>query len=630
MTGSVRREPDAASGASAPPATARPLPGRPFVLALDPDPVHGMDHRPAASSERGTAVLFVPPWGWDDVTSYRAIRAWAECLAHDGFRAVRIDLPGTGDSGGASDDRDLVGTWRRAVAATATWLAAEPGISKVAVVGLGLGGLIASAAVADGAPIDDLVLWAAPPSGRAWVREQRAFAALQSDRLAADAIDVAQTTPSPAGFEVGGFLLSADTAAALRSLELSVLATGRTGRILLLDRDGMGHDRGLIAALTDGGVDLTAEAGPGWSAMVFHPEQYAAPTQTFDRVARWLGAVGDDAPARTAAAGDISPTGPAPRSVDHLEVRRDDVMVRERAVVVERPFGHLFGIVAESDDVARTDLCAVFLNAGAVRRIGPNRLWVEATRSWSSRGVPSVRIDVEGTGDADGDPSRYANVGNFYTEESRAAVTAVLDRLEGDGVGRRFVLIGLCAGGYWAFHTAAEDPRVVAALILNPRAMIWDDDLLTRREARTVERLLARGMWSRILRGEVSRSRVLAVARSVVRSAASRATQIVRGQSGDGSRSGREAVERSLDALREHGTRVVLAFSGGEPVFDELTADGILGRLDRWPNVSLISLPGADHTLRPLVAQRAAIELLDAELDRLLDRLLDSTATTSC
>jgi hypothetical protein len=73
-----------------------------------------------------------------------------------------------------------------------------------------------------------------------------------------------------------------------------------------------------------------------------------------------------------------------------------------------------------------------------------------------------------------------------------------------------------------------------------------------------------------------------------------------------------------MDTLRDRGIRLVLAFSGDEPVHDELAADGILEGLDRWPNVELVSLPAADHTLRPLEAQDAAAALLEAELTRLL------------
>ena len=50
----------------------------------------------------------------------------------------------------------------------------------------------------------------------------------------------------------------------------------------------------------------------------------------------------------------------------------------------------------------------MLLNSGAVRRIGPQRMWVEAARRWAALGVPTLRFDVVGVGDSDGDGSAYA------------------------------------------------------------------------------------------------------------------------------------------------------------------------------------------------------------------------------
>ena len=47
------------------------------------------------------------------------------------------------------------------------WLRAASRSSRVAVIGIGLGGLLAIEATRSGAPIDDLVLWAVPAGGRA-------------------------------------------------------------------------------------------------------------------------------------------------------------------------------------------------------------------------------------------------------------------------------------------------------------------------------------------------------------------------------------------------------------------------------------------------------------------------------
>jgi hypothetical protein len=74
------------------------------------------------------------------------------------------------------------------------------------------------------------------------------------------------------------------------------------------------------------------------------------------------------------------------------------------------------------------------------------------------------------------------------------------------------------------------------------------------------------------------------------------------------------SVVCALDRLRDTGTRLVLAFSGDEGLHAELEAYGVLARLEQWPTVELALLPGRDHTLRPMIVQRAVHELLDRQL----------------
>jgi dienelactone hydrolase len=227
-------------------------------------------------------------------------------------------------------------------------------------------------------------------------------------------------------------------------------------------------------------------------------------------------------------------------------------------------------------------------------------------------------MDLEGIGDADGDPRRYVDVGNFYTEAFGAAVGAILDDLEARGFGPRFVLVGLCAGAYWAFTTAASDRRVIAGLLVNPRAMVWDPGLLARRDARKVGRVLQPALWNRVVRGDVSASRVIAVSRAIAGRTIDASVQgvrrlVVRRRSDTTG----EAIERRLDAVRNLGTRLLIAFSGDEPVYDELRSDGILARMDRWPNVRIETIPGRDHTVRPIVAQQAVHDMFARALARL-------------
>ena len=127
-------------------------------------------------------------------------------------------------------------------------------------------------------------------------------------------------------------------------------------------------------------------------------------------------------------------------------------------------------------------MTAVFLNAGAVRRIGPHRLWVDTARRWALRGIPSLRLDLGGIGDSDGDSASLANVAEFYEARYTDQVRAALDQLEQERIGERFVVVGLCSGSSWAFQAALADQRIAAAFMINPRILYWDEALDVARD----------------------------------------------------------------------------------------------------------------------------------------------------
>ena len=598
-------------------------PQRPLYLDQAPDPVFGVFHASAPGAASPVAVLICPPWGWNDVTSYRARRTWAEQLAVAGHPTLRFDFPGTGDSGGAPGDPGRVAAWGAAVGAGVGWLRGLEGCSRVAVIGLGLGGLIAAKAIADGTAVDDLVLWATPGRGRSLLREERAFAGLQTSRYSLDG----EPEPSllPDGWiEVGGFVLSAETIEDLEALAFGPLPGGAPERALLLERDGIAPDAAISAELEKAGAAVTVAPGDGWGAMCFHPERYDPPLEVIGRVTTWLAAAPKPRPVD---GGGVSSAGNAAGNAgtDAAELIVGGSRVRESPLTFAVAGGSLFGVLATPPATgaaaAPAPLTAVFLNAGAVRRIGPNRIWVEAARRWASMGIPTLRLDVDGIGDADGDARRYVNVGEFYRPQIGAHVDAVLDALASRGLGDRFVLVGLCSGAYWAFHTAARDERVTAAFLLNARALSWDPAFERRREARKLERLLDASFWRGIVRGEIGVPRVQAIATAVTSGVRLAAVNLPP-RIGARRRAERheDQVAATLDRLRETDTRVILAFSADEPLQAELADHGLLRRAASWPNLTLATLPARDHTLRPIVAQRGAHELLDRSLEEELAR----------
>jgi pimeloyl-ACP methyl ester carboxylesterase len=593
-----RNVPDASTSH---PTSSRP-PLRALYLNVDGvDPVFGLLHMPAAHAQRETAVLICPPFGWDDICSYRSRRDWAEHLAGSGYPALRIDLPGSGDSGGSPQDPGLLEAWTVALAAAADWMGATTGARRTAAIGIGLGGLLLARAAAQDAPIDDLVLWAVPSRGSTFVRELRAFAKMEAAKYRTPP-ELERSALTGDCTSAGGFLLSAETTRALQELDLAKLPLPdrEDRRALLLERDGIGVDDALKRHLQDAGVAVSVGPGGGYGAMMAEPQEARSPTEVFAQVESWLDSAGSVGEPR-------SPRQTAVEARDTAELTVAGVPISETPVIIEQPFGRMFGVIAEPLRATRADIGAVLLNAGAIRRIGPNRMWVRTARRWAAQGVPSLRLDLDGLGDSDGDGERFGDMAELYAPELLEQTRAALDRLERHCDVHRFALVGHCSGAFWSFHGALSDERVVAALMVNPRTFFWDASQATLRYVR--RGLLLPSSWRLIARGHVRPARIAAVVLQTPRSVLGRALA--------GRRRSRENDELALalDTLRSAGKRVRIVFSEGEPLHEELERQGRLRQGERWSNLTLQLIPGRDHALRPLHSQQHAERALDRGLD---------------
>jgi pimeloyl-ACP methyl ester carboxylesterase len=594
-----------------------PPPVKPLYLDADgPDPVFGLLHMLPDGVRGEIAVLICPPFGWDDICSYRSRREWAMDLATSGHPTLRIDLPGAGDSGGSPEDPGRLSAWTGAVSSAASWLRTATGCPETAAIGIGLGGLVVCCAIAEGAPIDDLVLWAVPSRGRSFVRELRTFGRMEAAKFGLPH-DGGHASLPPGGIEAGGFVLSGEATRDLEELDVAALpfADGQIRRAYLLERDGISVDERLRRHLQETGAAVTVSPGQGYGAMMAEPQEARPPRDVFAHVESWLDDASSDSADRpaTSPARDrlklSQPSQPPVQDRDTAELTVDSVRIRETPLAIEQPFGLMFGVLTEPVDVPARDLGAVLLNAGAIRHVGPNRMWVDIARRWAARGVPTLRVDLEGIGDADGDGERFTELAKLYAPELVNQVCAALDALEARGLGCHFVLAGLCSGACWSFHGALRDERVVAAFMLNPRALFWDPSLETARNLR--RGLLRLSSWRRVLRGEVSPTEMATLARrapfALLRRGATR---------WHARRAGEDELDRALDRLRDTGKHLQFIFSDNEPLHEELELDGRLRRLDRWPNISLELIPGRDHTLRPFQSQHHAHEALDRALDR--------------
>ncbi len=576
----------------------------------------------ADAAAPATGVLLCAPFGYDAMCAHRGLRTWAGELAADGRPALRFDLPGTGDSAGGPRDPEQARAWTTAVGVAARHLRAATGCRRVVAVGLGLGGLLAAQAAADGAPIDDLVLWGTPARGRALVRELRAFSRLGISDLDAFDFDAAGAPPLPDGaIESGGFLMSGETAAAVGAVDLTALDLTRIGRALLLGRDGVSVDARLVTALEAAGVAVTVEDGPGWSELTDEPHQAVAPAATIAVVARWLEEGEREAhagPGNDVAAPATSDTLTLPGGGTETPVVLGDGPSAPVAIITtpgSDPF-RCTGARVQRNGSDPGGLCVVLLNVGGERRVGPNRMWVEAARRWAARGVVTVRLDLPGIGDAGGPPSPWGAFLSLYCDELVDATGAALDALAARGLGPRFALVGLCSSGYWGFQQALRDDRVSALMLINPRMLLYDDTLGQAAEARHVRRVVSLDVWRQILRGRLTVARVRRLAAALlvmVRRVPAMLAARLRAR-----RAGGDALDLAFDRLRDQDTTLGLWFTPDEPVLADLERTGHLDRLDRWPTMTVGHVPGPPdtHTLQVVRMQPLAHDVLDAWLDR--------------
>ncbi|QEC47324.1 hypothetical protein FSW04_06810 [Baekduia soli] len=564
-------------------------------------------HDAPAGAPSGRGVVLVPPFGWDEVCSYRPRWSWARHLAARGTGVVRLDLPGGGDSAGGPSDDDRLGAWTTAVTAACAWMAGQDdGTDRITLVGLGLGGFVGWQAVAAGAAADDLVLWGVTARGRSHVREVKAFSRLERSRLAELNPGRELAGDEDGAITAGGFVLSAATIAVLEATELRAPgAPWADRRVLVLGRDGAQPDARLVDAARATGAEVAHADGPGWGAMVAEPGSSTPPWAAIAAVDAFLDA------------GPAGPAGHRARSAAPAEAAEAIIDgVRETPVRV----GGVDGVLAEpAQATGPAPVTLLLLNAGSIRRIGPNRMWVELARRWAARGVPSVRLDLPGIGEADGPDSMEGDVGAYYGPEFVAALHEVLDRLAAREGSRRFGAIGLCSGAYWSLQAAIEDERIDRAYLLNTRALVWDPDLGTLRDTRKLGYLAKASTYRRVLRGDIPLRRGAEIARAM-------AWRLLRALGRQAARAARrepaappaDPVDAVLDRLRDDGKRGYLLFTGAEPVHEELERTGHLTRLDRWPNLVLETLPELRdvHELKPRELQREVHARLDAAIER--------------
>jgi exosortase A-associated hydrolase 1 len=167
----------------------------------------------------------------------------------------------------------------------------------------------------------------------------------------------------------------------------------------------------------------------------------------------------------------------------------------ERPLVFDCEGDALLGIVHAADG----DTGVLVVVGGPQYRVGSHRQFVRLARALASGGHPTMRFDVRGMGDSEGQSRSFERTG--------ADIGAAIDAFQlALPTVRRVVLLGLCDGASAALLYLHErrDPRLCGLCLLNP----WVRSAATLASVRVrhyyLKRVMQRDFWAKFLRGGVS------------------------------------------------------------------------------------------------------------------------------
>ena len=275
------------------------------------------------------------------------------------------------------------------------------------------------------------------------------------------------------------------------------------------------------------------------------------------------------------------------------------------------------------------DTGVLLIVGGPQYRVGSHRQFTLLGRALAASGVPCLRLDYRGMGDAGGDQRGF--------EQVDADIAAALDAWMRERPAlKRVVLWGLCdaASAALLYVHRQRDARVAGLCLANP--WVRTEASLARTQVRHyyLERLRQPAFWRKLLSGRVGLSAVrellgkLAQSRATSSGSATGAAAGQPGASAGKARDGhhdkrndtRHYTEQMADGLRAFRGPVLLVLSGDDYVAKEFLdrcRDGGAawrGLLDR-PGLRREDLPEADHTFST-AAWRARVEQLTAAFAR--------------
>lgn len=258
----------------------------------------------------------------------------------------------------------------------------------------------------------------------------------------------------------------------------------------------------------------------------------------------------------------------------------------EQALTFECRGETLVGILSGRE--RRNSVGVLIIVGGPQYRVGSHRQFVLLARALANAGIPTLRFDYRGMGDATGNMRSFEDASD---DIAAAIATMQLQCVEVN----RIVLWGLCdaASAALTYWHSARDTRVAGMVLVNP--WVRSEAVLAKTHVKHyyLQRLREKDFWRKLVRGDVKVAKAIkAFAGNVILAAGKR--------EGNSVAKPTDFQDRMADGLRSFGGPVLLITSGRDLTAKEFleNAQASLrwaGLLDR-EHVVRHDVQDADHT----------------------------------
>lgn len=270
---------------------------------------------------------------------------------------------------------------------------------------------------------------------------------------------------------------------------------------------------------------------------------------------------------------------------------------REESIHFSRAGNTLYGVMGYPGDEARAGVVLVHGWSGC--RTGPHRILVEASRRLNALGFATLRFDLSGRGESEGDP--FAVTLDGMIDDTCAALDELESRL---GPQPPIGMLGMCSGGNVALGAVTLRPQVRAAAcwstypFQSQRSRAQD----VRRTGFFLKDYLAKAFrretWKKLLGGTIDFRMVLRVLFGHYRKS-----------QGPGGENPKDSERDIVGALKNFQGRLLFVFGGRDPEAADARRTFDAFCLENGIPARFHEIEGANHNFYSLEWKRQAIEI---------------------